>query len=62
MFPNRSQEPADFPTKSDVEKDARGITPRDVDDSISIEPRHVVADKLARKLSARQVQMIAIGN
>lgn len=61
MASNNSQEPAHPHVKSGVEKDAFGIIPRDVEESISIEPCHVVADKLARKLSARQVQMIAIG-
>ena len=47
------------PPTSDIEK-----TPYEVDPNDAVPTRvvhHVVADKLARKLSARQVQMIAIG-
>lgn len=45
------------PEKTDVEKEAYAFDrsgPEHLD-------HHVVADRLARKLSARQVQMIAIG-
>jgi AAT family amino acid transporter len=52
----------------DIEKDPQ---PPDINDAVRDHPQHaidddgnprvVVADKLARKLSARQVQMIAIG-
>lgn len=59
MASNSSQERANLPVKSGVEKNSYGIS-RDIEESISIEPRHVVADKLARKLSTRQVQMIAM--
>jgi amino acid permease len=54
----RSEEPAGLRSKSDVEKESYGTMPYALGGT---EHRHVVADKLARKLSARQVQMIAIG-
>ena len=56
--PARSEEPAGLHGKSDLEKEPYGKEPYTVHGT---EEHHVVADKLARKLSARQVQMIAIG-
>jgi len=49
-----ASQPIKANSKSDVENESSlGLT--------GPEHHHVVADKLARKLSARQVQMIAIG-
>ena len=45
--------------KADIEKESYGVTPYITDGEEH--QHHVIADKLARKLSARQVQMIAIG-
>jgi amino acid permease len=47
-----------IPSHSGIEKDPYDVHPDVLD---ATEHQHVVADKLARKLSARQVQMIAIG-
>lgn len=60
MASSGSHERASLPIKSGGGKTGYGSTPRDVEESVSIEPRHIVADRLARKLSARQVQMIAM--
>jgi hypothetical protein len=56
--PNRSNDLAGQHGKSDLERETYGKDPYVGNGP---EEHHVVADKLARKLSARQVQMIAIG-
>jgi amino acid permease len=45
-------------SKSEVQKESYGEAPYAYDGEGQ---HHIVSDKLARKLSARQVQMIAIG-
>ncbi|KAF2665585.1 hypothetical protein BT63DRAFT_417136 [Microthyrium microscopicum] len=52
--------PQAIPEHSGIEKDLYGNSPP-IYDGDAAEHQHVIADKLARKLSARQVQMIAIG-
>jgi amino acid permease len=45
----------------DVEKDSKATPPYNIDVDGQHHEHTIVADRLARKLSARQVQMIAIG-
>jgi hypothetical protein len=55
--PTRALELAGFNNKSNSDREPYGTSPAAVEGA----ERPVVADCLARKLSARQVQMIAIG-
>jgi len=56
-----SEQPNELRNKDDIENDTYGAPVTPLDGSNSTVHHNVVADKLARKLSARQVQMIAIG-
>jgi len=54
----RPEKTSDLHNKSDIDEESCGLSPQSLNGAVH---HHVIADNLARKLSARQVQMIAIG-